>query len=171
MANYVWTPFNTLNTSAISLPDPSKIQGIKDLGKLKDTDVLYVFAHHGKFLPHIGDSDGNKLNVYELADALIEAGLRKTHECIKLWVCFAGFGMQHKQGFAYDFWYTMHNMYGFHNLTVFAYTEITVDPIIDKHKSCYAINAEQNYVKLEGTAKNYRVGMRANGAFIGLGQS
>jgi len=175
MANYVWTPFSGVNVSGLELAR-NKIQEIEDLSQLGHLDVLYVFAHHDRFLPYIGDSNGHKLNVYELCDALGEAGLRRTHRCIKLWVCYGGVGMQQGQGFGWEFWYTMKNIYQFINLTVFAYTEITVDPIMDGHKYCFGIldpdaAPENRYYQLPDTAKAYRVGIRPNGAFIPAGQS
>lgn len=170
MAAYIWTPFPSMNVGAMTLL--GKINAVHDLSTLNVDDVLYISAHHNKFLPHIGDNEGNKLNVYELCDVLKDGGLKAGHQCIKLWLCYAGYGMQARQGFGYQFWYTMNTIYGYNNLTVFAYTELTVDPIYDKHKMCYNLTqrpGEGPVMTPLGRAKNYRVGMRHNGTFIPLG--
>jgi hypothetical protein len=171
MANYVWTPFDSRNAgiTASNLTLRGKIDRIHDLSSMSNDDVLYISAHHNKFLPHISDGE-SKMGVYELCDRLVDSGLKKPHKFIKLWICYGGYGLQQRQGFAYQFWYTMNKIYGFNNLTVFAYTEITVDPIFEKHKTCLAM-VNGNYAGLPGTAKNYRVGIRANGDFIPPGQS
>jgi hypothetical protein len=65
----------------------------------------------------------------------------------------------------------MHTMYGYHNLTVFAYTEATLDPIFDKHKTCYSIDAQGHPDQCLGRAKEFRVGIRPTGEFIPRGAS
>jgi hypothetical protein len=164
----VWMPFKEMPASLVFSGKMNKIRRVEEEGlkDLQHNEVLYISAHCDKLVDYISDGEDNTLKVSDLCDRLIEAVLRKTHLCIKLWLCYAGCGMECKKGFGYDFWKAMHD-HGFHNLTVFAYTELTVDPLDDGHKYCYDFSSGKRL----GQAKGFRVGIRGDGKFIQAGQS
>jgi hypothetical protein len=170
MSRYVWTPFETVSTGALQLANNGRIQGIDDLGKLRDGDVLFISAHYAAYQPRIGGTtEEERLTPAELCYRLFDAGLRRRflHYTIKLWICQGAVGMKTKQGFAYEFWRVMTQTFLFKRLTVYSYTAATCDPIWDSHKTCYRVTEDgQIGEQLPGTAKDYRFGLDPRGRLL-----
>lgn len=66
-----------MSTGGLALAN-NVIKPIANLAHLVNDDVLYITAHHNKFLPFISDGT-NRLDVYELCDAIKNAGLPAAH--------------------------------------------------------------------------------------------
>ena len=181
MTVYMYTPFkddggvlHSIDMWQSNVRDTTVEVKFNELDKVPEGEPLFINGHGYVMMPYIGGTKAQRLDFAALGQRLIDDGLKKTHRKIVIWACYCGDGAKQKVGFAYWFWHWMHT-HGFAVLTVYAYTEVTVDPMCKRDPPiCVKIDPKKERLtegwmtELPGTAKDYRIRIDATGAVAGI---